>query len=426
MPWCVASKEGTPKMSGVEQHLSRPGGVAHSQTVGSGSTESSAEGVCAVLVISPDRFTRVNGLIGFRLGDEVLELIRGRIASTLHMSETVVHLPGDTFAVYLDRRLLDNLLPLIGRVQDLLQRTYVVQGQVIQLTVGMGIALGGEHEEAEVMLRNAMLALRVSKAKGLGVKTTFSQAMRDEEQMDQKLGLDLQRAMVLGEFEVHFQSQVDMASARRVGSEALVRWRHPRLGQIPPSRFLPLAEESGLLMPLGEWVLKASMRAAMVSDEQGTIAVNVAPSQLVLTDFATTVKGMLSASGLPPERLVLEVTEGVLLHNEAHILTSLHALQAMGVAIAIDDFGTGCFPLRKLADIPCNIIKIHPSLLWTNERQRVIVRAITTMAGDLGLTTVAEGIEVQQQAQQAKEDGCTTGQGFFYGPVSSRLWSQRA
>jgi EAL domain-containing protein (putative c-di-GMP-specific phosphodiesterase class I) len=230
--------------------------------------------------------------------------------------------------------------------------------------------------------------------------------------------LELRRALALRQLEVHYQPQVNTKTNQLVGFEALVRWRHPERGLIPPGNFLPLAEEIGLIAPIGEWVLRTACREATTWPSDITVAVNASPLQFDAGNYASVVQKALQATGLPGERLEIEVTEGILLRNDEIILKTLQDLREMKVRIAMDDFGTGYASLSQLARFPFDKIKIDRSLAGfegENIKQRAIVRAITALGESLGVCTLAEGVEDAAQISRLRQDGCHSVQGYFYG-----------
>jgi predicted signal transduction protein with EAL and GGDEF domain len=292
-----------------------------------------------------------------------------------------------------------------------------IGGHEALVGVSVGIALAGEGSDPEALLQGADLALYRAKAEGRGGHRFFEEEMNSRLRDRKALEQDLRRALGQGGLELHYQPQFDLPSRGLIGVEALLRWRHPERGSVPPADFVPLAEETGLILPLGDWVLRTACAQA-VAWPGLQMAVNLSPAQFRQPDLAGMVARVLRETGLEPDRLELEITEGVLLHDTESTLATLAALKAQGVKIAMDDFGTGYSSLSYLRRFPFDKIKIDRSFvadLGTAPDADAIVRAIISLSHTLGMTANAEGVETADQAERLRAEGCEEVQGFYFG-----------
>jgi EAL domain-containing protein (putative c-di-GMP-specific phosphodiesterase class I) len=264
------------------------------------------------------------------------------------------------------------------------------------------------------------MALYRAKADGRGIYHFFQPEMDAQMQARRMLELDLRNAFAAGEFELHYQPKIDLATNEIGGFEALLRWNHPRRGMVSPAEFVPLAEEIGLILPLGEWVLKEACMEAARWDNQLSVAVNLSPAQFRNSTLVLSVISALGASGLSASRLELEITETVLLQDTAAVLEALHQLRDLGVRISMDDFGTGYSSLSYLRSFPFDRIKIDRSFvaeLGKNNDCVAIIRAVASLSDSLGMETTAEGVETEQQLAILRAEGCTQVQGFLFSPA---------
>ncbi len=374
----------------------------------------------SVLLLDLDRFKAVNDTLGHAAGDAVLRRAAERLKSAVRKTDIVARLGGDEFAVLIyPSPTADEPTAIANRILDLVQRTYLIEGQLVNVGTSIGIARSpNDGQQCASLLRSADLALYHSKTSGRATFHFFEAHMDRRAQARRTSELELRRALALRQLEVHYQPQVNTTTGRLIGFEALLRWRHPERGLIPPGEFLPMAEELGLIVPIGDWVLRTSCREAMNWPDDIVIAVNASPLQFDAGNFADSVRRALSGTGLPGARLEIEITEGILLRNDGAVLKTLHDLRAMDVRIAMDDFGTGYASLSQLARFPFDKIKIDRSLAGfegDNLKQRAIVRAITALGQSLGVCTLAEGVENADQLARLQVDGCTSLQGYFFG-----------
>ncbi|RYC29138.1 EAL domain-containing protein [Lichenibacterium minor] len=392
----------------------------------------------AVLAVDLDRFEQVNDTLGHRVGDALLRKVAERLATALGPADAAARFGGDAFAVLQDGVSRDeDAAVLARRIVDLLGRAYMVEGHLINIGASVGVALAPtDGADAAALIRNADLALRRAKLDGRGGFRFFEPEMDERVQARRRLELDLRRAVAAQEFELVYQPQMNLETNRIVGCEALIRWRHPERGTVSPGDFIPLAEEVGLIVGIGEWVLRTACREAARWPGDLTVAVNLSPAQFRGGGFVATVASALEESGLDPRRLELEITEGLLLHDSEANVATLHALRGLGLRIAMDDFGTGYSSLSYLRSFPFDRIKIDRSFVSGDPSggtggAMAIVRAVAGLGAALGMATVAEGVETPEQMDSIRREGCTDVQGFLISrPISAadirRLFAEQA
>ncbi len=374
--------------------------------------------IFAVLMIDLDRLKPVNDLLGHAVGDAVLRIAAERFRSVLRSGDILARLGGDEFAL-LQQDAGDEMAAkaLAGRIVELMSHPMTIDEQVVHVGASVGVALAPrDGDEPSVLLHNADLALYAAKADGKGVYRFFDLELNAQMQARRGLEIALRKALAQNELEVHFQPLIEARSGRVCGAEALVRWNHPVRGMIPPADFIPLAEETGLIIPLGEKVLRSACAVAAQWPDDLSIAVNLSPVQFRKRNLAMTVRDILTETGLAPERLELEVTEGVLLDDQNATQNTLNELRGEGVRISMDDFGTGYSSLSYLRRFPFDKIKIDRSFVQQlphDAESAAIVRAIISMGSCLGMTTTVEGVETAEQLAFTAAEGCTFVQGYL-------------
>ena len=374
----------------------------------------------AVLCLDLDHFKDINDSLGHPVGDVLLKEVARRLGECTTEHDTVARLGGDEFAIVQFCSDCDPsaVASLASHVVEQVSAPYDIAGHQLVIGVSIGISLAPEDgKNPDELLKKADLALYRAKEDGRGTYRFFETGMDARAQARRLLELDLRAALKRDEFEVYYQPIRDVARDVVVSFEALVRWNHSLRGMIPPANFIPLAEETGLIVPIGEWVLRqACMDAAQWSQAVG-VAVNLSPVQFKNPNLVATVKAALQASGLPAHRLELEITESVLLQNSEATLLVLHELRGFGVRISLDDFGTGYSSLSYLRSFPFDKIKIDRSFiteLATREDSMAIVRAVTGLGKSLGIVTTAEGVETDAQFELLRREGCTQAQGYLF------------
>lgn len=376
----------------------------------------------ALLLLDLDRFKVVNDTFGHAMGDELLKRVAKRISASTQNEVTLARLGGDEFAVVVDAGVAKNVAE---NIVDLLSRPFLINATVIDIAASIGIAFGPvDGDDPSLLSRNADLALYSAKRSGGSVYHHFEREMSERAHAKRQLELDLRRALIQDEFEVYYQPQVDPLDGSYQGAEALVRWRHPERGMVPPMDFIPLAEEIGLISSLGEWVLRTACEEAVGWAPDLTVAVNLSPVQLRDNALAARVFQILQESGLSASRLELEVTETALIQDEALTYDTLHALRAIGVRISMDDFGTGYSSMSHLRRFPFSKIKIDQSFVRQvpEDRESVaIIQAVTSLAAKLGMAVTVEGVETPEQLAFTVSEGCTQIQGYLISrPVDCR------
>ena len=377
----------------------------------------SGEGA-AVLCIDLDHFKSVNDTLGHNHGDLLLGMAAQRLQRCVREGDTAARLGGDEFAVVQNGLASpDGAARLATRIVTAMAEPFDVEGHQVVVGASVGIAIfGTDGSDAEELLKKADMALYRVKREGRGGFHFFEPGMDENLQARRRLELDLRRALQAGEFEVHYQPLYDLAAERITGCEALVRWRHPDRGMIAPVEFIPLAEETGLINPLGEWVLRQACADAATWPSDVRVAVNISAVQFRNPNFVSSVVSALANASLPAERLEVEITEGVLLQDSAYNLELLHKLRDLGVRISMDDFGTSYSSLSYLRSFPFDKIKIDQSFVRDLPRDAealAIIQAVTGLGASLGIATTAEGVETQDQMDKLREYGCSEIQGYL-------------
>ena len=374
----------------------------------------------AVLCLDLDRFKSVNDTLGHPVGDALLQQVAERLKASVRENDWVSRIGGDEFAVIqAPASQPESAVTLAERIVSDLGRPFYVGTHQISIGASIGISVAPvDSLEPNQLLKNADLALYQAKAEGRGNHRFFVPEMDRRMQSRRSLELDLRRAVVDGEFEMYYQPLVDTSDGQISGFEALLRWNHPSEGLILPDQFIPSAEDIGLIVPIGEWVLRQACSLAATWPTHIGVSVNLSPAQFRTGDLVRTVTTALAVSGIEPSRLHLEITEGVLLEHTDETLKILHSLRNLGVRIAMDDFGTGYSSLSYLRSFPFDKIKIDQSFvqdLFSGSEALSIIRAVTDLGRNLGMTTTAEGVETAAQLEQIQKEGCSEVQGYYVG-----------
>ena len=372
----------------------------------------------AVLCLDLDQFKEANDALGHAIGDAMLREVAARLRTCVREIDTVARMGGHEFAiVQVGTAGPNEPSNLAQRLLDVLTKPYEIEGHRINIGASIGIALAPRDESAAaLLLRLANIALYRAKSEKKQSYLFFEATMDSELQSRRRLEIDLRKALVNNEIEVFFQPINDAESKSIRSFEALARWRHPDRGMISPAEFIPLAEQTGLIVPLGEWVLRTACKEATHWPSDVRVSVNLSACQFKAGDLIGTVRKALADTGLIARRLELEITESVLLDGSGDNLATLHELRGLGAKIAMDDFGTGYSSLSYLRSFPFDKIKIDQSFVRNIDKRdaREIVRAIAGLGRTLGMTTTAEGVETQDQLEKMIAYRCTEVQGYFF------------
>jgi diguanylate cyclase (GGDEF)-like protein len=372
----------------------------------------------AVMFLDLDRFKSVNDSLGHSVGDALLRAVTERLQRVVRGVDTVARLGGDEFAIVQIDAKPQDASELAARIIDALVEPFDVLGHQLIIGTSIGIAMApADGNEPDQLLRNADMALYRAKAEGRGSYHFFQSDMDAQMQERRRLELDLRKALLADQFELHYQPLVDIGSGEVSGFEALLRWNHPERGLVPPDQFIPVAEEIGLIVPLGDWVLKQACREAATWPGKLTVSVNLSAVQFRNPMLALSVVSALGQSGLMPSRLELEITETVLLQDDRAVLDALHQFRDLGVHICMDDFGTGYSSLSYLRSFPFDKIKIDRSFISALGKANdavAIIRAIMELGSSLGMITTAEGVETEEQLDILKAEGCMQVQGYLF------------
>jgi diguanylate cyclase (GGDEF)-like protein/PAS domain S-box-containing protein len=392
----------------LQQHL------AHARRTGS----------FAVLSLDLDRFKSVNDMLGHPVGDQLLQTAAQRMRSCVRDGDIVSRLGGDEFAiVQATFKQPADATVLATRLIDTVSAPYDIDGHQVVVGASVGIAIAPtDGTTPDQIMKNADLALYRCKADRGNVYRFFEPQMDARMQQRRALELDLRNALINGEFTVNYQPIVNLKTGAVTACEALIRWHQPERGLVPPLEFIPIAEETGLIVPIGEWVLGRACADAAEWPDEIAVAVNVSPAQFKAADFVRVVKDALAKSQFPASRLELEITELVLIQDSDGALAMLRQLKELGVSVAMDDFGTGYSSLGYLRSFPFDRIKIDQSFirdLSKNKQSLAILRAVVGLGSSLDIVTTAEGVETQNQLEVLRAEGCTDVQGFFFTPPKS-------
>jgi diguanylate cyclase (GGDEF)-like protein/PAS domain S-box-containing protein len=379
-----------------------------------------------VLFMDLDRFKTINDSLGHEAGDRLLETVARRLKHQLRPEDVLGRFGGDEFAVLLET--VENpseVIRVAQRIAETLQEPFTVNDHQVSVSTSVGIALGTAHanDDPEGMLREADVAMYRAKEQGPGRYAVFDPAMQTRAQERLELEAELRRALEQGEFVLYYQPEVSLHNGSMVGFEALLRWQHPERGLLKPSAFVPLAEETDLITPIGRWVLEEACRQAKRWEEEhlpappATMEVNLSARQLARRGLAQTVEEALRRTDLAAHALALDITETVLIGASEHNAQALEALKKMGIRLYLDDFGTGYSSLSYLKRLPVDRVKVDRTFvkgLGGNATDTALVRMIIELCHTLGIEVLAEGVETSDQAALLKDMGCDLGQGYYF------------
>jgi len=380
-----------------------------------------------IFIFDLDLFKAVNDSLGHPVGDALLKAVARRLQDATRESDTVGRLGGDEFAIlqHADGQQRECAVGLAQRLLQVFRTPYEIDGHRVVIGISVGIAMAPQDgTDSAHLLRNADLALYRAKADGRNTYRFFEQEMDEDVRLRHALEVDLHNAIANNEFEAYYQPLVDLGTGDICAIEALIRWRHPVHGMILPDRFIPVAEEHGMITAIGQWMLRRACADAATWPAHIRVAVNLSPVQFRNSDLLETISAALAESGLAPERLELEITESVLLQKNARDLTILHQIKSLGISVVLDDFGTGYSSLSYLRLFPFDKIKIDKSFVQEMSNRSdcaAIVCAITSLGRELDMVTTAEGVETEEQLELVRAAGCGQAQGFLLGrpcPVS--------
>jgi diguanylate cyclase (GGDEF)-like protein/PAS domain S-box-containing protein len=376
-------------------------------------------GQFALLYIDIDEFKGINDSLGHHVGDELLKTVASRIRACIKPDDLIARLGGDEFAVIQTAvNSTEDTVDFVTRIHEAIRRPYQCLGHQLSTDASIGIALAPrDGTELDQLIKNADLAMYAAKAGGRRTHRFFEPAMDASAKARLSMEQDLRQAMVDGGLEIHYQPVVELQTGEVSGCEALLRFRHPVRGMVSPAEFIPIAEDTGLITDLGDWVLRTACQEAATWPDHIRLAVNVSPVQLKCRTLALRIAGALAASGLKPNRLEIEITEAVLIRDDEAALAILHQLRAIGVRIALDDFGTGFSSLSYLKRFPFDKIKIDRcfvSDIPETDSSSSIVQAVVNIASALNMRTTAEGVETEAQRELLHKLGCTEMQGYLF------------
>jgi len=390
---------------------------------------------CAFMMIDLDRFKAVNDTLGHLVGDQLLAQVSARLKEQMTENELCGRLGGDEFAIVVrDASDIEHVNRVARRVIDRLSQPYEVDHHQLYVGASVGSAVGPrDGQTVETLMRNADLALYRSKDEGGGAHFTYEPALHAHAEERRKLEFALRQALERNEFSLNYQPVVDAESEKIVSFEALLRWTNPEHGHVSPVKFIPLAEDTRLIVPIGEWVLREACREATRWPPHVRVAVNVSGEQLLDANFAGSVVGALTMSGLPPQRLDIEVTESIFVRDSTQARAALEQVMSLGCTVSLDDFGTGYSSLGYLRQMRFSNIKVDRSFVQGaakgNVESLAIIRAVVAMADSLDMSTTAEGVETEPELAMIRKLGCKKIQGYYFGrpmlaPEALRLFQQ--
>lgn len=373
----------------------------------------------AVMYLDLDNFKLINDTLGHGAGDAVLKATASRLEQAIGIEDVVCRLGGDEFAISLRSiSSVEDAELVANKIIEAIGNPIMIEGQPVTTGISIGVALSPEHGvSADTLLRHADIALYQAKSSGRGIFTIFTDGMREEVEDRRDIELELRTAIRCEQLQLHYQPLINVESQEIVAYEALLRWSHPEKGMVSPDQFVPIAEESGLIVPLGEWVLRTALWEMANWPEHLSVSVNLSPVQMRSENLVPTIVNALAATGVDPGRLELEITETVLMSDSDANVELLHKIRSLGVRVALDDFGTGYSSLNYLRSFPFDKIKIDRCFVEdvdSREDCRAIIRAVTGLASSLGMVTTAEGVESDDQLKRLRAEGCEQVQGYLF------------
>ena len=377
----------------------------------------------AVLFLDLDNFKNINDSLGHAAGDNLLKSVAERLLSCVRFGDTVARLGGDEFAILLeDTEQANNAVTIADRVLETAREPFNIGGFDVAVGISVGIAFSSKKREtADELLRNADVAMYIAKENGKNRYTIFESKMYETILSQVELEADMRRAIDNGEFLLNYQPIVRLDTKKVAGFEALVRWNHPQHGIILPESFIPLAEQTGLILPLGKWIVEESCRQVKrlldIYDRHFTMTINISGKQLLAPTFSSEIAEVLSSVDSYPSSIILEITESVMMQNTEDMLQRLLKLKSLGVRLAIDDFGTGYSSLSYLQQFPIDILKIDKTFtkgINNGAEKSAVARTIISLSDTLQLSTIAEGIEFAEQVPVLETLGCKFGQGYYF------------
>ncbi len=376
----------------------------------------------ALLLFDISKFQLVNDDNGHETGDKILQIIARRLSKFVGQEDTLARTGGDEFSLLLTGKHAENADKIAAEAAEHLRMAYGIKDRQIALKFSVGLAIwDGKDPNVERIIKEANLALHSAKEAGENRIISFEKGMDIAAEERRKLEHQLVSSLGNGQMQVYYQPVVNLNDRSKIGYEALVRWEHPQMGLVMPDKFIPLAEKTGVIVQLGEWVIRNAVEQAASWPNENMVAVNLSPAQMRSPSLVSTVVNSLANTGLDPSRLELEITENVLMNDSDSNLRTLHSLRSLGVRISLDDFGTGYSSLNYLRAFPFDKIKIDRCFVEeidSREDSRAIVRSVIDLARSLGMQTTAEGVERESQAEQLIAEGCHQVQGYLYGKAA--------